>query len=228
MQFFDGTFTIGNDPDSEIYGVSFLRSLEKTDIAQLGLSGEEGEFRGSHCYSLYHFGQLSSDFSSPIPWEDEWLSSFDVLVKAKGPHPYYDSIAPNRADANLQYFSLSSFAPPPPDSKVPAALLSSIQWTEVLDEDSGTLRKVYSMFGFDRPGLEYDDIKNQLSDVEIVLREAVTLPNGSRVNYMPITQLSNIISGGGGGNYWESGGDSRTCFGTEIKIGNVLIYEATV
>lgn len=44
----------------------------------------------------------------------------------------------------------------------------------------------------------------------------------------PVIRFRADKAAGGGGNYWESGGDSRTCFGTEIKIGNVLIYEATV
>lgn len=86
------------------------------------------------------------------------------------------------------------------------------------------------MFAFERPAADYSDLSGNLSEVELVIRESVTVPNGSRVNYMPITQLSSMLSGGGGlsGNYWQSGGDSRTCFGTEIKIGNVLIYETTV
>lgn len=36
---------------------------------------------------------------------------------------------------------------------------------------------------------------------------------------------SAVVIGGGGGEYWETGGDSVTCNATEIQVGNVLIYE---
>lgn len=35
------------------------------------------------------------------------------------------------------------------------------------------------------------------------------------------------IGGGSGGAYWQTGGDSTTCNGSEIQIGSVLIYEVT-
>ena len=36
---------------------------------------------------------------------------------------------------------------------------------------------------------------------------------------------SAVVIGGGGGAYWETGGDATTCNADEIKVGNVLIYE---
>ena len=36
---------------------------------------------------------------------------------------------------------------------------------------------------------------------------------------------SAVTIGGGGGAYWETGGDSTTCNADEIMVGNVLIYE---
>jgi hypothetical protein len=43
-----------------------------------------------------------------------------------------------------------------------------------------------------------------------------------------LTSAVTIGGGGGGGAYWATGGDSTTCNGTEIKVGNVLIYEVTL
>lgn len=57
---------------------------------------------------------------------------------------------------------------------------------------------------------------------------ATDATSGAKSVKQCLTSAVTIGGGSGGGAYWATGGDSTTCNGTEIKVGNVLIYEVTL
>ena len=65
----------------------------------------------TNTFELYNFDKLSSDISSLSEIDEDELSSYDVLLKHKQPHPYAedDSTYEGQAEADLQYISLSAF-----------------------------------------------------------------------------------------------------------------------
>lgn len=60
-----------------------LKSIGVVPREQMGFA----ELRSTNTFELYHFDKLSSDISSLDEIEEGELSSYDVLVKHKKPHP---------------------------------------------------------------------------------------------------------------------------------------------
>ena len=69
------------------------------------------ELQSTNTFELYNFDKLSSDIESHSEKDEDELSSYDVLLKHKQPHPYAedDSDYEGQAEADLQYISLSAF-----------------------------------------------------------------------------------------------------------------------
>lgn len=108
-----------------------LKSIGIVPHQQMGFA----ELNSTNTFELYHFDKLSSDIESLSEIEDE-LSSYDVLLKHKQPHPKTedDSDYEGQAEADLQYISLSALLNGyRGDSQLPDLKLSSV----VVRSDNG-------------------------------------------------------------------------------------------
>ena len=119
------------------------------------------------------------------------LSGWDILVRHKDRHPGQWEAADAQCSAYLDYVPLSGFLAV--DSEIDAikgtadSQCSSIQHNST---DSSL-----QIFKFDDPtNAEVDD--ESKSDYDIVLRDHSGAK--AKVNYMALSDLSNVISGGGG------------------------------
>ena len=83
-----------------------LKSIGIVPRQQMGFP----ELQNTNTFELYNFDKLSSDIESLSEISEGELSSYDVLLKHKQPHPYAedDEIYEGQAEADLQYISLSA------------------------------------------------------------------------------------------------------------------------
>ena len=109
-----------------------LKSIGIVPHQQMGFA----ELNSTNTFELYHFDKLSSDINSLSEIDEGELSSYDVLLKHKQPHPYAedDSDYEGQAEADLQYISLSALLNGyQGDSQLPDLKLSSV----VVGSDNG-------------------------------------------------------------------------------------------
>ena len=132
----DAYISIGDgEPEQQVWTNALmdvkLKSIGIVPREQMGFA----ELQNTNTFELYHFDKLSSDIESLSEIEDE-LSSYDVLLKHKQPHPYAedDSDYEGQAEADLQYISLSALLNGyQGDSQLPDLKLSSV----VVSSDNG-------------------------------------------------------------------------------------------
>lgn len=65
-------------------------------------------------------------------------------------------------------------------------------------------------------------------NVHIAALEAVAATSSTPAEHNVRQYVDSAVIIGGGGAYWETGGDATTCNADAIKVGNVLIYEVTI
>jgi len=107
----DAYIDIGNtDEGGKVYAVGEmnvkLKSIGIVPPQQMGFD----KLHSTNTIELHHFDKLSSDIESLSEIGEGELSSYDVLLKHKKPHPYAedDEIYEGQAEADLQYISLSA------------------------------------------------------------------------------------------------------------------------
>lgn len=84
----DAYISIGGDePEQQVWTNALmdvkLKSIGIVPREQMGFA----ELQNTNTFELYNFDKLSSDISSLDEIEEGELSSYDVLVKHKKPHP---------------------------------------------------------------------------------------------------------------------------------------------
>lgn len=194
-----GQQTIESYPDSDSnslvpsgvdLAIYYLSSIAFTPAKYFGFQNPDTP---TWSYSLYDFNKLDStadDLSSIQQRED--LSSYDVLVKHKAPHPRADEdqLFSDQCSAVLEYMPISSLigsSNHTGDANLPSHQLSSVY----LSSDGQ-----YELFDFHLSGTHYGltkyDWQYGLSDeVEVVVRDNRT-SGQSKVNYIPKSWLSAV------------------------------------
>lgn len=152
--------------------------------------------------SLFHFDKYNNDYSSAYDlkiapdlsggYGPGWgLSSFDILLRHKAPHPDVNG----QAWARLEYFSLAGLGDlfGTVDSAVEPLELSSIQDKTYTDDETGEETKYHQLFNFDQGALTDFKISD---DCDIVLRDytRTRVPAGAAVNYVKLSTLLSSIS----------------------------------
>ena len=109
-----------------------LKSIGIVPQEQMGFSG----LNSTNTFELYNFDKLSSDIDSVGEIDKNELSSYDVLLKHKKPHPYAedDPDYEGQAEADLQYIPLSAMLEVG-DSQVSNLYLSSAEVQEYVGSD---------------------------------------------------------------------------------------------
>ena len=122
------------DPEQQVWSNAQLdlklKSIGVVPRQQMGFA----TLRPTNTFELYNFDKLASDIDA-LDEIDE-LSSYDVLLKHKRPHPKTedDPLYEGQAEADLQYISLSALLNGyQGDSQLPDLKLSSV----VVSSDNG-------------------------------------------------------------------------------------------
>lgn len=142
---------------------------------------------GTWAWELYDFNLLSStsnSLSSIIDNND--LSSYDVLIKHKAPHPESEENEDfaSQCSAVLEYMPLSSLIGS--SNHTGDANLSSHHLSSVYLSSDGQ----YQLYNFDKDGISYP-YEGYVSDFEVVVREKYTSQhNGSQINYLPLSSFN--------------------------------------
>ena len=167
---------------------TFLSSVQFTPSKYYSTS----PMYGTWSYGLYNFSTLSStsdDLSTIIDNND--LSSYDVVIKHKAPHPNPRQLEglEDQCSAVVEYMPLSSLigsSNHTGDANSAAHNLSSIY----LSSDGQ-----YELFNFHLSGTtgltKYDWQYGLSNDIEVVVRDNTT-PGQSKVNYIPKSWLSAV------------------------------------
>ena len=162
---------------------TFLSSVQFTSSKYYSTS----PMYGTWSYGLYNFSTLSStsDSLSAIMDRND-LSSYDVVIKHKGPHPNPRQLEglEDQCSAVVEYMPLSSLigsSNHTGDANSAAHNLSSIY----LSADGQ-----YQLYNFDKNGISYP-YEGYVSDFEVVVREKYTSQhNGSQINYLPLSSFN--------------------------------------
>ena len=162
-----------------------LKSIGVVPRQQMGFA----ELRPTNTFELYNFDKLSSDIESLSEIDEGELSSYDVLLKHKRPHPYAedDSLYEGQAEADLQYISLSALLEGyVGDSQLPDLNLSSV----VVRKDDG--QNFIELHEF------HEDNAKSVSDisgdgVDLLIRNPKG--GGRELQYLSLSSLSAALSG---------------------------------
>lgn len=106
----DAYVNIDGEPEQQVWTNAQmdvkLKSIGIVPREQMGFA----ELQNTNTFELYNFDKLSSDIENLSEIDEDELSSYDVLLKHKQPHPYAedDSDYEGQAEADLQYISLSA------------------------------------------------------------------------------------------------------------------------
>ena len=132
----DAYVNIGGEPDQQVWTNAQmdvkLKSIGIVPQQQMGFP----KLQNTNTFELYNFDKLSSDINSLSEIDEGELSSYDVLLKHKQPHPKTeeDPLYEGQAEADLQYISLSALLNGyQGDSQLPDLKLSSV----VVSSDNG-------------------------------------------------------------------------------------------
>jgi len=147
---------------------------------------------GTWSYGLYNFSTLSStsdDLSTIMDRND--LSSYDVVIKHKGPHPNPRQLEglEDQCSAVVEYMPLSSLIGS--SNHTGDANLSSHHLSSIYLSSDGQ----YELFNFHLSGTtlsKYDWQYGLSNDIEVVVRDNTIGGGVSRVNYIPKSWLSAV------------------------------------
>ena len=167
---------------------TFLSSVQFTPSKYYSTS----PMYGTWSYGLYDFSKLAStSMELTAIQESNDLSSYDVLIKHKGPHPNPRELEglDDQCSAVLEYMPLSS-------------LIGSSNHTGDANMNSHNLSSIYlssdgqyELFNFHLSGTtgltKYDWQYGLSNDIEVVVRDNTT-PGQSKVNYIPKSWLSAV------------------------------------
>lgn len=168
---------------------TFLSSVQFTPSKYYNTS----PMYGTWTYGLYNFSTLSStsdDLSTIMDRND--LSSYDVVIKHKAPHPNPRQLEglEDQCSAVVEYMPLSS-------------LIGSSAHTGDANSDSHHLSSIYlssdgkyELFNFHLSGTtgltKYDWQYGLSDDIEVVVRDNTIGGGVSRINYIPKSWLSAV------------------------------------
>ena len=175
-------------PSGTELSIHYLSSLAFTPAKYFGFQNPDTP---TWSYSLFDFNKLEStadDLSSIQQRED--LSSYDVLVKHKAPHPKAneDQVFSDQCSAVLEYMPMSSLIGG--SSHTGDANLSSHHLSSVYLSSDGQ----YELYNFHLSGTtltKYDWQYGLSNDIEVVVRDNTT-QGQSKVNYIPKSWLSAV------------------------------------
>ena len=179
----------GDEPEQQAWTNALmdvkLKSIGIVPRQQMGFS----VLNSTNTFELYNFDKLSSDIESLSEIDEEELSSYDVLLKHKQPHPYAedDPDYEGQAEADLQYISLSALL----NSEVGDSQISDLGLSSVeVKQQEG--QKYITLHGFgDDNTKQWADLSSKGDYIDVLVRDIDSEgpPAGIELKYVALTSI---------------------------------------